>query len=510
MTDRQKPVILCIMDGWGHAPASKTNAVSMAHTPHVDTLMRSGPRCFLTASGEGVGLPEGQPGNSEVGHLTIGSGRLIQQDLPRIDQAISDGKLANLPQMQQFIADMKASRGAVHMLGLLSSGGVHAHSRHIRACANLFAAAGLPVHIHMFSDGRDCPPKSADKMLAAFRSGLDASITISTLTGRYFAMDRDNRWERTIRARDVILLGSADYQADNAESAIKDAYDRGEMDEFISPTRIGDYKGMNDGDGLFMANFRVDRARQIMSAFLTPETTDLPPAKLPEFAACLSMTPLSDWLEPHVAHLFGQSDMSGGLGQTVAEAGLKQLRLAETEKYPHVTFFFNGGVEIPFASEERIVIASAKVATYDQQPEMRAAEILREAERAIKEGKTDLIIINFANPDMVGHTGDLSAAITAIETVDLAVGQLIEAVLAAHGVMIITADHGNCEVMWDAQNDCPHTAHTTNLVPCMLVGAKTGAKLNNGSLVDLAPTLLYLLNLPIPPLMTGKCLIPMG
>jgi len=508
MRQTGKPVILCIMDGWGHAPASETNAVTSAHTSHTDRLMAEGPLCFLEASGPAVGLPDGQPGNSEVGHLTIGSGRLIQQDLPRIDAAIASGEIATIANIQNFITKMKASGGAVHMLGLLSSGGVHAHSRHIRAIANLFAQSGLSVHVHMFTDGRDTVPKIADQMLKTFCDGLDSSIKISSVTGRYFAMDRDKRWERTQVARDVILSGKADYVAESAAEAIESAYERGEQDEFITPTVIAGYEGLKQGDGLFMANFRVDRARQIMSAFITPEETDIAAADIPALAASLAMTPLSDWLDPHVPHLFGPPDLSNGLGQTVAEAGLTQLRLAETEKYPHVTFFFNGGEETAFAGENRTVIASPKVATYDLQPEMSASDVLNSALTAISDADTDLIIINFANPDMVGHTGDIQAAMHAVETVDMAVGALCEAVSAHGGVMIVTADHGNCEVMWDEENACPHTAHTTNLVPCMLVGAETGTKLNDGTLADLAPTLLHLLNLPVPDVMTGKSLIP--
>ena len=507
MHSEQKPVILCIMDGWGHAPASASNAVSVAHTPHVDRLMAEGPLSFLEASGPAVGLPEGQPGNSEVGHLTIGSGRLIKQDLPRINDAITDGSIEHMAEMQNFISAMQASQGAVHMLGLLSNGGVHAHSDHIRAVANIFARAGLKVHIHMFSDGRDTMPKIADEMLKKFREGLSETIQISTVTGRYFAMDRDKRWERTDSARQVILSGTADYSADSADAAIEAAYARGEQDEFISATCMSDYTGMEDGDGIFMANFRVDRARQIMSGFITPDDTGLPKTELPRLTASLAMTPLSDWLDPHVPHLFGPPDLSQGLGQAVAEAGLKQLRLAETEKYPHVTFFFNGGDETPFEGEDRSVIASPKVATYDLQPEMSAKDVLARAEEAISDNETSLIIINFANPDMVGHTGDLAAAIHAVETVDSAVGSLCQAITETGGIMIVTADHGNCEVMWDEANNCAHTAHTTNLVPCMLVGADRGLTLSDGTLADLAPTLLTLLNVPIPEVMTGKSLI---
>ena len=507
MSSTQRPVILCIMDGWGDAPAGAHNAVSQAQTPHVDRLMAEGPLSFLDASGPAVGLPDGQPGNSEVGHMTIGSGRLIQQDLPRINDAIAAGTLKELDEMQEFIGKMRASGGAVHMLGLLSTGGVHAHSRHIQACANIFAEAGLPVHIHMFSDGRDTIPKIAEKMLEDFRKDLAASVQISSLSGRYFAMDRDKRWERTEIVRNLILSGHADYEAVSIDAGIEAAYARGETDEFISPTIVAGYDGLKAGDGLFMANFRVDRARQIMSAFITAELTDLTETTIPPLAASLAMTPLSDWLDPHVPHLFGPPDLSQGLGQCVSEAGFKQLRLAETEKYPHVTFFFNGGAETPFHGEDRAVIASPKVATYDMQPEMSAEQVLTRALEAVNAQDVSLIIINFANPDRVGHTGDIGAAIQAVEMVDKAVGALCAAVTQKNGVMIVTADHGNCEVMWDNDNACPHTAHTTNLVPCMLVGAEMGASLSDGTLADLAPTLLHLLDVPIPEVMTGKSLI---
>ena len=503
----QTPVILCIMDGWGSAQAGAHNAVSAANTPTIDALMASVPHAALSASGPDVGLPEGQPGNSEVGHLTIGSGRLIEQDLPRIDGVIARDGLADMAEMQAFLSAMKTSGGAVHLLGLLSDGGVHAHSRHIRALANLLAASGLLVHVHMFTDGRDTMPKIADKMLADFQNGLDETVQISTVTGRYFAMDRDKRWARTQIARDVILHGKAPYQAADAAAAVQAAYERGEQDEFMQATSVDDYQGMADGDGVIIANFRVDRARQIMAGFFTPELTDLPEANLPQFAAALAMTPLSDTLDVHVPYLFGPPDLSQGLGATVSGAGMTQLRIAETEKYPHVTFFFNGGVEAAFAGESRTVVPSPQVATYDLQPEMSAAGVCNRAEQAITDKECDLVIINFANPDMVGHTGDVQAAIQAVECVDGAVGRLVAAIEAHGGVMLVTADHGNCEVMWDEDNHCPHTAHTTNLVPLMLVGAPDGYQLADGTLADLAPSLLDLLGLEQPDVMTGKSLI---
>ena len=492
-----KPVILCIMDGWGLAPASDTNAISSAQTPTFDRLMSDYPNARLSASGPAVGLPEGQAGNSEVGHMNIGAGRCVLQDLPRIHNAIADNSLADLPNLKSFIAKMKDTGGRAHLLGLFSEGGVHAHSHHIAAIANQLTAAGIEVILHAFTDGRDTLPKIAHKLWAPFCESLDTPISVGTVIGRYYAMDRDKREERTSAASDAIISGVSAFQADSYEAAITAGYERAESDEFIQPTIIQSYQGLKDGDGIFMANFRVDRARQIMTALLQEG---------PESLHYLTMTPVfSDTQQ--LPFLFGPQDLSNGLGEVVAKAGLRQLRLAETEKYPHVTYFFNGGDETSFPAEERTVIPSPKVATYDLAPEMSAEAVLETALSSIESHAHDLLIINFANPDMVGHTGDVKAARQAVEMVDACVGRLCEAVEAAGGAMIVTADHGNCDVMWDYDANSPHTAHTTNLVPVILVGGPKNCTMSHGCLADLAPSLLALLGLAKPEVMTGKNLL---
>ena len=510
-THQIRPVTLCIMDGWGLSNETYHNAISQAHTPVFDHLRRSYPNSTLVASEAGVGLPAGQPGNSEVGHLTIGAGRLIEQDLPRITRAVETGSLGQLQNLRSFIACLKKNGARAHLTGLTSAGGVHAHKEHIAALAHVLCAADIPVCLHLISDGRDTLPQTALRDIPDFLASLPGSVVIASLTGRYYAMDRDERWDRTQRFLDVVVAGKAPHHATDAKSAIESAYGRGETDEFIAPTQIGDYSGIAAGDGFLIANFRVDRVRQFMSALFLPGTAGRNfnhlATKLPLTGPGLAMTPLSDALDDIIPHLFNPPDLSNGLGEVVARAGLRQLRLAETEKYPHVTFFFNGGNEESFSNEDRIVVPSPRVKTYDLQPEMSASDV-RDAALSALAGRTHhLIIVNFANPDMVGHTGDLSAAIKAVETVDGAVGELVEATKSAGGHIIITADHGNCEVMWDSQANSPHTAHTTNLVPCILVGGDKGIYMNKGTLSDLAPTLLFLLGLDVPDEMTGVCLI---
>ena len=501
-----KPVILCIMDGWGLTEASDTNAVSSAHTPFYDHLMASYPHAVLQASGPAVGLPEGQPGNSEVGHMNIGAGRIVMQDLPRIDEAIATNALTQIEALEEFAAQLQKTGGAAHLMGLFSRGGVHAHLAHSAAIANFLTSRDISVYLHAFTDGRDSLPKIAKQEWAIFQKLLERPITLATVTGRYYAMDRDRRWERTAIALDAIATANGHHHAASYDEAIDKAYDEGLTDEFILPTIIGDYQGLSAGDGLFMSNYRVDRARQIMTGLLHPEEAEKPDLALPENMSYLSMTPVFSG-GSDIRYLFGPQDLSDGLGQVVARAGLRQLRLAETEKYPHVTYFFNGGDEVANDEEERIVIPSPKVATYDLQPEMSADEVLQTALTAINTQSHDLIIINFANPDMVGHTGDVKAARKAVETVDQAVRELTLAIEEVGGAMIITADHGNCEVMWDEAASSPHTAHTTNLVPIIFVGDKKFTKLEDGILADLAPSLLALLSVEQPAAMTGKCLL---
>ena len=500
------PVILCIMDGWGLAPYDKTNAVSSAHTPVFDRLMANYPNATLEASGLAVGLPEGQPGNSEVGHMNIGAGRCVLQDLPRIHKAISDEALAPMPELQDFITQLQQTGGTAHLIGLFSSGGVHAHIAHSAALAEILAAHHIPVILHAITDGRDTLPKSALSYLAEFQEHIVAPVQIGTVIGRYFAMDRDNRHERTRAAFDAICHAKAPYHAQDFPEAVTTAYTRGESDEFIQATILANYQGMDDGDGILMTNFRVDRARQIMTAFLRPDEIGADITAHPDDLRFLTMTPLFS-NGPSLPYLFGAPDLSNGLGETVSKAGLRQLRLAETEKYPHVTYFFNGGEEAQFEAEDRNVIPSPKVATYDLEPMMSAQSVLEAALESLKNRSHDLLVINFANPDMVGHTGDIEAAITAVETVDRCVGALVEAIEAVGGAMLVTADHGNCEVMWDFTAQSPHTAHTTNLVPVILVGGDKQAALRDGCLADLAPSLLSLLGIEQPDVMSGRNLI---
>ena len=508
------PVILCIMDGWGNCSAEAANAVSQANTPVFDQLLHKFPNSQLRASEQAVGLPKGQPGNSEVGHLTIGSGRLIQQDLPRISAACESGALSDLAPLVQLADHLAEHGGSLHLTGLTSTGGVHAHSQHIIAIANLMAEANIPVWLHIITDGRDTLPQAAREELPAFLDSLPDTCRVASVTGRYFAMDRDNRWERTQAFYDVMVTAQAPYHAADAMQAVELAYRRGETDEFVTATCIDGYTGPKPDDGLLVANFRVDRIRQILRAVATPEQTG---CQLPDEASndlftagMLSLTPVADDLADKVMPLFLPPDLSNGLGETISKAGLTQLRVAETEKYPHVTFFFNGGRETAFEGEDRYLVNSPQVATYDLQPEMSAEQVLEAVLKAIHNRSHELIIVNFANPDMVGHTGDLNAAITAVQTVDQAVGQIVDATLNARGTLLLTADHGNCEVMWDEAANSPHTAHTTNLVPCVLITNTDQAaaqKLQDGSLADLAPTILHLLGVDKPEEMTGQCLI---
>ncbi|MEK9572879.1 MAG: 2,3-bisphosphoglycerate-independent phosphoglycerate mutase [Alphaproteobacteria bacterium] len=511
----RKPVVLCIMDGWGLSDDSEYNAVKKAHSPVFDRLMTECPHSRLAASEMAVGLPEGQPGNSEVGHMTIGAGRVILQDLPRLSQACASGELAEMPALEKFARQMTQAGGRAHLIGLTSKGGVHSHSDHIRALAIALHAHKVPVTIHILTDGRDTLPKDAKTSLPEFLESLPMGCQIASLTGRYFAMDRDNRRERTNAFLDVLTAGQAEYHAPDALTALEAGYQRGKTDEFIEPACLAGYDGMQKGDGILFANFRVDRVRQIAYGLATPQQAgyELPPSAkitLPFDGPLLSLTPIAADLQKTIPALLPPPDLSQGLGEVVAGHGLKQLRLAETEKYPHVTFFFNGGRDAPFSCEERQLVDSPKVATYDLQPEMSAGDVCDKAETAIRTASHDLIIINFANPDMVGHTGDLAAAIQAVETVDRAVGVLEKAVKQAGGTMLVTADHGNCEVMWDIKAGCAHTAHTTNLVPCILVdGSPMPAEVSlaDGSLADLAPTLLDLMNIEKPEVMTGQSLI---
>ncbi|MCB4821879.1 2,3-bisphosphoglycerate-independent phosphoglycerate mutase [Roseicella aerolata] len=503
-----RPVMLVILDGWGWREDPADNAVRQARTPNFDALWEAGPRAFLHTAGQDVGLPGGQMGNSEVGHLNLGAGRVVMQDLPRIDAAVADGSIASLPALTELITRLKASGGTCHLMGLLSPGGVHSHQKHAAALAKVLSAAGVPVAIHAFTDGRDTPPRAAPdylRTLLADIAGLPG-VRVATVTGRYYAMDRDNRWERVSQAYDVMVSAKGARAADPV-AAVEAAHAKDVTDEFVPATAIGDYRGMQDGDGMLCFNFRADRVREILGALLDPAFTGFARKRTIRFAAAAGMTEYSTALNPFLGTLFLPQSMADILGEVVARAGRTQLRMAETEKYPHVTYFLNGGEERPYAGEDRIMVPSPKVATYDLQPEMSAPELTEKAVEAINTGKYDLIVLNFANPDMVGHTGSLAAAIRAVETVDAGLGRIAAAMQAQGGALLVTADHGNCEMMRDPETGGPHTAHTTNPVPVLLTGGPQGARLHDGRLADVAPTLLRLMGLPQPAAMTGRPLV---
>jgi 2,3-bisphosphoglycerate-independent phosphoglycerate mutase len=443
-------------------------------------------------------------GNSEVGHTNIGAGRVVAMDLGQIELSIEDGSFFTADALVRFIEKLKASGGAAHLMGVVSDGGVHGHLDHIIAAAKAITGAGVPVIIHAITDGRDVAPSSAKGFMATLTEKLSDNAKIATVIGRYFAMDRDNRWERVGTAFDAMIKGEGGSAA-TPLAAIEAAYAAGKTDEFIPATVIGDYAGIGMDDGFFCLNFRSDRAREILAAIADPEFDGFERVQQP-LAALLGMVTYSDRHDAWFDTVFPKRDIQNTLGAWVAKHGLRQFRLAETEKYPHVTFFLNGGIEVPEKGEDRYMAPSPKVATYDLQPEMSASEVTEHFVKAIEDGY-DLIVTNYANPDMVGHTGDLGAAIKACEAVDEGLGQVLTALKAAGGAMIVTADHGNCETMIDPETGGPHTAHTLNPVPVALVGGPEGASLRDGRLADLAPTVLDLMGLELPPEMTGRSLI---
>ena len=507
---RPRPAVLCVLDGWGVRSDPTDNAIAAAKHPNYDRMLGDSPHALLGTSGRAVGLPEGQMGNSEVGHTNIGAGRLVLQDLPRINDSVKDGALADRPALQALIAAAREAAATVHLMGLMSPGGVHSHQDHMTALACILESAGLRVSVHAFLDGRDTPPQSALDDVARFdRSIADlAKVRIATVSGRYYAMDRDRRWDRVAKAYSAIVDAKGPRFAD-AKCAIDDSYARSVTDEFVAPSIIGDYAGVNDGDALLFANFRPDRAREISAALLDPDFDGFPRARVPHFSAAAGMTQYSQLLAQFMSALFSPQDVSETLGELFAERGLKQLRIAETEKYPHVTFFMNGGREAQYPGEDRIMVPSPKVATYDLKPEMSAREVTDKLIEAIGSGKYDLIIVNYANPDMVGHTGIMKAAVNAVEFVDGCLGRLRAAVEKAGGVLIVTADHGNVELMKDPITGAPHTAHTLLDVPIIVVNAKSARPihLRNGRLADVAPTLLDLVGLQKPAQMTGESLL---
>ena len=500
------PVMLCILDGWGLSDRRDGNAPLLARTPVMDRLAATCPHATLVTHGPDVGLPVGQMGNSEVGHTTIGAGRVVLMDLPRIDDAIEGGGFSELPALRRFAARLGETGGAAHVLGLASPGGVHSHQRHIAATARTLSDAGVPVVLHLVTDGRDVGPRSAREQVGALLAevrGL-AGVDVGTVSGRFHAMDRDRRWDRVERAWRAIALGEGHAAADPL-AAIDAAYARGETDEFVGPTVIDGYAGIQEGAGLASVNFRADRMREILGALLDPGFDGFERPGAPAFAAAVGLTSYSERLDALMDVAFPDEEIANGLGEWVSTHGRTQFRLAETEKYPHVTFFLNGGREEPWPGEGRHMPPSPKVATYDQAPEMSAAEVTDRLEAAIVDG-IDLVVVNYANPDMVGHTGDLAAAMRACEAVDSGLGRALEALERMGGAALICADHGNCETMI-AQDGGPHTAHTLNPVPVILAGGPEGAALRDGRLSDLAPTVLALMGLEAPGEMTGRSLI---
>nr|WP_263480941.1 2,3-bisphosphoglycerate-independent phosphoglycerate mutase [Pseudosulfitobacter pseudonitzschiae] len=498
-----KPVVLCILDGWGLREETTGNAPALAKTPTFDRIMATCPNATLITHGPDVGLPTGQMGNSEVGHTNIGAGRVVAMDLGQIDLAIEDGSFFENSALQAFIAGLKDTGGTAHLMGVVSDGGVHGHLNHMIAAARACVDAGVPVKIHALTDGRDVAPKSAQGYFHTLTDGLPDGVTIATVTGRYFAMDRDNRWDRVQKAFDAIVHAKGN-KATDAQDAVAQAYAADTTDEFIPATVIGDYAGARDGDAVFCLNFRADRAREIMAAIGAPEFSAFDAGTRPRWAGLLGMAEYSDQHNAYMQTAYPKPAIVNTLGAWVAQHGLRQYRIAETEKYPHVTFFLNGGVEVPAEGEDRYMPKSPDVPTYDVQPEMSSEEVTAHLVQAIGDGY-DLIVVNYANPDMVGHTGDLDAAIAACEAVDRGLTQVVAALEAAGGAMIVTADHGNCEVMIDPETGGPHTAHTLNLVPVAVVGAE--GTLRAGRLADLAPTLLHLMGLEQPDEMTGSNLL---
>ena len=504
-----RPALLCILDGWGFRPDPRDNAILDARTPNFDRLVATCPQGLIDASETFVGLPKGQMGNSEVGHMNLGAGRVAVPDLPRIDNAIEDGSLAKNPLLRGMIAKLKENGGICHLMGLASPGGVHAHQDHLIVLANLIAGAGVPVAIHAFLDGRDMPPRSALECIAHIEAGLQKGLPIrfATVSGRFYPMDRDKRWDRVALACEAMVDGKGET-ARAPKEAIDKAYAAGLDDEFVKPTVINGYAGMKDGDGVLMFNYRSDRAREILTALLDPMFDGFKRTRLVRFATAVGMVEYSAALNPFLKTLFPPEVIKMGLGETISRAGLKQLRIAETEKYAHVTFFFNGGEERVFDGEERILVPSPKVQTYDLKPEMSAPEVTDRLVEAIGSGKFDLIVVNYANTDMVGHTGDLQAATRAVEAVDACLGRLMEAVKKAGGVLFVTADHGNAEQMFDEVSGQKHTQHTLNRVPALLFNAPAAVhSLADGKLADVAPTLLALMGVPQPAEMTGKSML---
>ncbi len=512
MSNARKTTALIIMDGWGQREPTFDNAIAQAHTPVWDRLWAEQPRATLRTDGLDVGLPEGQMGNSEVGHMNLGAGRVVYQSLTRITRDVENGTLAKNPAIGGAISKAVAGDGAVHVMGLLSPGGVHSHEDHLLAACHMAAADGAKrVYLHAFLDGRDMPPRSArESLVKADKQLREAGIgRVASIVGRYFAMDRDNNWDRIEKAYNLLTLGEAQYQAKDAVAGLDAAYERGEDDEFVATTVItGDGEAaatVDDGDAVLFMNFRADRARQMTHAFVDRDFSGFERRKLPQLADFVMLTEYEANIDTSCA--YPPQDLPNVLGEYVSGLGKKQLRIAETEKYAHVTFFFNGGREEPFEGEDRVLVPSPKVATYDLQPEMSAPEVTDRLVERINSGEYDLVICNYANCDMVGHSGDIEAAMKSAEAVDESVGRVLEALRDNGGQALVTADHGNAEQMRDAQTGQPHTAHTTLPVPIVYFGPDSVSLKDGGALCDIAPSLLTLMHLEQPAEMTGHSLV---
>jgi len=507
-----RPVVLVILDGFGERPPAPDNPIANASMPNWRQLLASTPHTTIDASELRVGLPPGQMGNSEVGHLNIGAGRVVYQDFTRIDHAIATGEFAANPVLTTAVDTARTRQSALHVLGLLSPGGVHSHERQIAAMVELAAARGATrILVHAFLDGRDTPPRSAGPSLAFLESVCARSpgARIASIVGRYYAMDRDQRWDRVAEAYDLLVDGRAPYAAASASLALEAAYARGENDEFVKATAIVDPSGkpatMADGDVVVFMNFRADRAREMTRALTSPEFAGFPRPRVPALAGFVCLTSYGDEFAALPA-AFPPQTIGNSFGEYLAHLGLTQLRIAETEKYAHVTYFFNGGVEQVYPGEDRILVPSPKVATYDLQPEMSAPEVTDKLVAAITSRKYDAIVCNYANADMVGHTGNFDATVHAVETLDACIGRVVAAARDVGGEVLITADHGNAEMMFDPATGQPHTAHTLNRVPFVYAG-RPATMAADGALQDIAPTMLALMGLPQPPEMTGKSLV---
>lgn len=509
MAHDKKPLVLMILDGWGYRDSAPDNAITAANTPVMDRLWEEYPHCLVDGSGGAVGLPDGQMGNSEVGHVNLGAGRVVYQDFTRISQSIKTGEFFSNPVLTEQVEKAVEKNAAVHIMGLLSAGGVHSHEEHLMAMVELAQQKGAQrIYVHGFLDGRDTPPKSARPSIEKFEALFERLGVgrFASLSGRFFAMDRDNRWERIESAFNAVYHGRAEHQANNAPNALADAYERGESDEFVSPVVIGEPVAIEDGDAVFFMNFRADRAREMTRAFIDNELDTFERGIRKQLSGFVMLTQYADEFDTPCA--FPPVKLNNVLGEWLAKHNKTQLRISETEKYAHVTFFFSGGREDEFEGEQRTLIPSPKVKTYDLQPEMSSEQLTDAIVDAVEHQQYDVIICNYPNGDMVGHTGNFDAAVKACEAVDYSVGRVVEALQKVGGECLITADHGNAEQMSDPNTGQAHTAHTSELVPFIYVGRQATPR--DGILSDVAPTILHLMGLEQPDEMTGKTLMQLG